>query len=220
MTGKGLSEALVVRLRSDILVGRFAPGEQLSEEVIARTHGVSRETVRASLQELVRVGLVEREPYCAATVARPCPDDLFDLLELRNGLEPLLTARFVQRATPEELEQFSLAQVRFDAAIVGGDQGQIERGRDGFYGALISGAGSWALAATIEREAARLQLLRIRLLGWDFERDRLRAGAEYRRAIAPIVRRRDPAAAERMCARHLREDSALTLRAMRQREAA
>jgi DNA-binding GntR family transcriptional regulator len=216
----GLSEALVARLRAEILSGAHAPGDQLSEEQIAREHDVSRETVRASLQELVRIGIVDREPYCAATVARPDPRDLEDLLDVRVALEPLLVGRFVQRATDAQLADFERAQARFDLAITQGDPLVIVRRRSAFYEALTEGAGSWALASTIERESARLTLLRTQLLGWPFEFERLRAGTLYRRNIWPMIKRRDAEGAFRACARHLREDSALTIRMARTRTAA
>lgn len=216
----GLSEALVARLRAEILTGRRAPGQPLSEEHIAREHDVSRETVRASLQELTRLGIVEREPYCPASVARPDVRDLEDLIDVRIALEPLLVGRFVQRATDDQLAGFDRVQRRFDLAIAQGDPMTIVRRRSAFYEALTEGAGSWALSSTIERESARLTLLRTQVLGWPFELERLAAGTMHRRNIWPMMSRRDVDGSMRTCTRHLHEDGALTIRMVRARSAA
>jgi DNA-binding LacI/PurR family transcriptional regulator len=52
---------LVFRLKSDILSGRFVPGQMLGTEVrLAAEAGISRSSVRLAIDDLVQEGLVER----------------------------------------------------------------------------------------------------------------------------------------------------------------
>lgn len=49
-------------IRNEILAGRLEAGEELTQEVLAETLGVSRMPVREALQTLVQEGFVERLP--------------------------------------------------------------------------------------------------------------------------------------------------------------
>ncbi len=80
-----LYRQLADALRSDIVEGRLAIGQQLpSEQALARQHGVGRPTVRQATEMLVRGGLVERRRG-AGTFVSAAPADL-DLLSLGGTL--------------------------------------------------------------------------------------------------------------------------------------
>lgn len=69
--GKGESayRALAGELREGILRKRFPEGRLPTEAELARSHGLSRQTVRRAFQELVAVGLVYRVPGRGTFVA-------------------------------------------------------------------------------------------------------------------------------------------------------
>jgi len=212
VTSEIVQHALVAMLRAEILAGRYGAGVRLVEKYLASHHSVSRETVRATVQELVRRGLLERERYHAPMVPPADRDEIIDLISLRMRIEPLLVARFVERATAAQMAQFDTAQREFDQALEIGDPIVVDYACQAFYDILIKGAASWALGSAVERENARLTLFRSQLLGWEFELARLRESAAHRRIIGPWMRRRDAKTAYRVCERHMVEDAAWTVR--------
>ena len=60
--GRPLYRRLLAQLRSDLASGRLRPGDLIPPELeIARSHGISRHTVRQAIVELAREGLLRRE---------------------------------------------------------------------------------------------------------------------------------------------------------------
>ena len=57
-------------LRSDILSGRFEPGDRLLEIQLAEQYSCGRAAIRSALVALTSEGLVEREANRGATVRR------------------------------------------------------------------------------------------------------------------------------------------------------
>src|SRR5262249_45043307 len=85
---RGVREQIVNRLRDDILSGRLAEGERLSEIRLARRFGVSRGPVRQALVQLALEGLVVARPNCGVRVAPSAPDSVRELvLPIRRTLE-------------------------------------------------------------------------------------------------------------------------------------
>ena len=56
-------DALVTTLRRQILEGAIPPGTHLAEVDLAASMGVSRQSIRSALAELVHVGILERAPH-------------------------------------------------------------------------------------------------------------------------------------------------------------
>lgn len=74
-------------IRAQILDGELRPGVQLAEESLVEALGVSRNTVRESLQILGHERLVEHRRHRGAFVRRLSRDELADLCGLRRALE-------------------------------------------------------------------------------------------------------------------------------------
>jgi len=94
MTGGSgtLRDAAVARLRTMIITGAFSPRERLTESRLIELLGVSRTTVRDTVQELVHEGLLTRDPYKGARVAELNADTVRQVAEARFPLE-LIGAR-------------------------------------------------------------------------------------------------------------------------------
>ena len=74
-------------LKSDVLAGRFNPGERLTEEHLARSLGVSRTPVREALHKLESEGLVKPLGSRGFSVARDSREEMEDLFDIRAALE-------------------------------------------------------------------------------------------------------------------------------------
>lgn len=102
---RALAVDIASRLRGAIMAGHFGPGEQLREEPIARSMGVSRGPVREALVRLEREGLVVIRRNRGAFVARLSAQDLEEVYTLRVAIETLATRQAAQHATPAQLAE-------------------------------------------------------------------------------------------------------------------
>jgi DNA-binding GntR family transcriptional regulator len=80
-------DALVHVLTREILDGELPPGARLIEIDLAEAHGVSRQSLRSALAELVHLGLLKREPHRGVRVPRLSDDELRDLWYVRELIE-------------------------------------------------------------------------------------------------------------------------------------
>lgn len=79
--------SLYETLRTDLLMGRYAPGSKLRMETLKETYGGSVNVLRENLVRLSAEGLVEAEDQKGFRVASLTPDRLRDLTRLRILLE-------------------------------------------------------------------------------------------------------------------------------------
>jgi DNA-binding GntR family transcriptional regulator len=112
-----LAEHVVRVLRDDILAGRLAPGERLTETAIMKRTGVSRTPVREGLRSLEAEGLiVSRRGRGSYITYRLSPDEAALIYECRLVLEPYLTRLAAERITKAELTALGAVLDRFSAA--------------------------------------------------------------------------------------------------------
>lgn len=102
---QSLAVSIAGRLREAILAGYFGPGEQLREEPLARSMGVSRGPVREALLRLEREGLVVVRRNRGAFVAQLSAQDLEEVYTFRLAIERLAVQRVVRVGTDEHLDQ-------------------------------------------------------------------------------------------------------------------
>ena len=80
-------DALVQSLRRQILEGAIVPGTRLAEVELAEAHGVSRQSMRSALAELVHTGILDRAPHRGVWVRVLTPPELRDLWSVRAMVE-------------------------------------------------------------------------------------------------------------------------------------
>ena len=89
-----LTEKIYQALRSDILSGAFKDNEELKENTLAKSYGVSRTPVREAIRQLALEGLVDTIPNRGAFVHNiHCKDavsythlDVYKRQRLNSGL--------------------------------------------------------------------------------------------------------------------------------------
>jgi DNA-binding GntR family transcriptional regulator len=82
-------EEVAMRIRRAVLAGELRPGQRITESRVAEALGVSRPTLRESLQQLIHEGLLIQVPYKGIHVAQPAPEELADIAEVRVALETM-----------------------------------------------------------------------------------------------------------------------------------
>ncbi len=135
-------------LRNAILTGDLAPGERLVTSALAERFGVSPTPLREALQRLAADRFVELTPQRGARVAPLSLDEMHDIYELREILEPLALRRSLSAVDGlwrnEVCEAYDglVTAIRADV----GDRLELERLHWRFHRALLSRCdSSWLL---------------------------------------------------------------------------
>jgi DNA-binding GntR family transcriptional regulator len=81
------TEHVLRALRSAIVDGRIAQGEQLREAQLARALGTGRSAVREALRQLVQEGIAQHEVHRGTFVRAISAEDVVDLYRAREAVE-------------------------------------------------------------------------------------------------------------------------------------
>lgn len=92
------------QLRQMAMNYKFRPGEPLNEVELAASFGVSRTPLREVLNRLVAEGLLDFVPRKGFSCKPLDTQRIFDLYEVRCGLEIMSVKLATERATDEELQ--------------------------------------------------------------------------------------------------------------------
>ncbi len=191
-------EAVYRHLKDLLLSGRFAPGERLSEPLLAQDLGVSRTPVREALMRLAEEGLVELVPGKGARVKAFTPEEVEEVYGVRALLEGEAAREAALRVTPWELAELSRMLRAIDEAPREDYPEQMRRDLE-FHRALVRLSGNRTLYRLYEDLLATLALARSALptLSQD------EATRREHRAILEALSRRDPEGARRAVEAHV-----------------
>ena len=119
-----LADDVAVRIRDAIFAGQLSPGEQISEEALARSLNVSRGPIREALSQLEHEGLIIIRDNRRRFVARLSREDLEEVYGLRTALELLAVREALRHAGPIELAEM---QAIVDKMMVDSDAGMTAK---------------------------------------------------------------------------------------------
>lgn len=180
------------RLRQQLMLGRFRPGQAMKLNDLATALGTSLQPVREAVRQLVAEKALEALPNRSARVPRAEPARLDDLQRVRIEIESLAAELAVERASPADIagleaivdaELRDLARADREASV---EQNLV------FHFALYRLSGSSVLPPIIE--SLWLQFgPHIRQAAEAFYADDGR-GSDHHRAIVAAMRARDVAA--------------------------
>jgi DNA-binding GntR family transcriptional regulator len=119
-------EEVVTRVRHALLTGELKPGQRIKEAPLAESLGVSRPTVRESLQQLVHEGALVQVPHKGIHVAAPTPEELLDVAEVRVSLETMAALRLAKDPQGAAMDEVRAALDRHLAAIESRDDVQTD----------------------------------------------------------------------------------------------
>lgn len=112
-----LRDQIEAEIRRAILVGRFRPGERLTEESLALSLGVSRTPVREALNSLGVHGVLEVRRPGGYHVPAFDERDLNDFIDVRLLLEPHAARCAATSRDPALLDALRTALTRQDALL-------------------------------------------------------------------------------------------------------
>lgn len=196
MNGSDQTSKQYVRLRTDILAGKFAQPAVLLETTLSATYGVSRTPIREALNLLVHEGLLERAPR-GFRVRSGTAEDVVEIYAARIALESEAAASAAARRT--DLDLARLEQVHRECCS-GTDPDATRAANFEFHQVLWAAAHNATITALLERLTTQLRIYdsgppsnygepdvldaeHESILGALRERDEDRARAEMRRHL-------------------------------------
>ena len=100
-----IADQIFEQLEHDILSGKYARGEMLSELRLSNELGVSRTPIREAIRRLEQENILE-ESGRGTIVVGITRDDLMDMYDIRLDVESQAARRAAERVTDAELQQF------------------------------------------------------------------------------------------------------------------
>ncbi|MBU2234398.1 MAG: GntR family transcriptional regulator [Proteobacteria bacterium] len=190
-------------LKSNILSGRFVPGERLAEEHLAKELGVSRTPVREALHKLEQDGLIEPLESRGFCIPKDSEEEIEDLFELRTVLEGYTLKIICERITDEQIgrleeiidkAEVSLRRKRIDEVF----QWNTEF-HDILYGMVADKRRFYNLIVNIRKYVLRYRKDTLQYLG------AAKRTIDGHRQILLALKLKDPDLCERVMRAHIRE---------------
>jgi len=108
-------------LEDAIVNGRFAPGDKLDTEALAKEFACSRTPLREALQQLEMSGLVSIAPKRGTFVTQLDVTQLAERFEVMSEIEGICAGLAARRITPDELDQLTRAHEACNLQYEAGD---------------------------------------------------------------------------------------------------
>lgn len=188
-------------LRMEIIAGDIPLGGWLRMTAIAEKFGVSVQPVREALQQLEGEGLIEMIPNHGARVREIDRKRLVYSHEIGEALESFLARQFAEEASLSSLKKLEALQVEHDAAIAVMDWARIDAANHAFHRLINTHGGNIEAADLIARYYGLSESL-MNKRGRDAAFAH-RVQSEHH-ALLDAFRRRDPDAAAKINAAHVR----------------
>ncbi|MBX3502284.1 MAG: GntR family transcriptional regulator [Alphaproteobacteria bacterium] len=133
------AESIRRSLADEIITGRLAPGTRLDEVGTAERFAVSRTPVREALNQLVGIGLAQRQGR-GLVVAQLAPAMVTEAFELMADLEALCAHYAAQRMTPVERRLLAQIHERAGEAMRHGVREDYDALNTEFHAAIYRGS--------------------------------------------------------------------------------
>lgn len=96
---------ILSKLMDWIMDGKLKMGEKLNTEELARQLGVSRMPIREALSGLEKMGLAESVPYVGMRLVSLTQEDVLQIYQMRQALEPLVAKKSCDNITEEYIAE-------------------------------------------------------------------------------------------------------------------
>ena len=197
-------------IRSAILDGLYAPGDELPEVALAEELGLSRTPVREALLALQATGLVETTRGRTARVRERSLDELMDAYEIRAEVEAYTARRAARSITDEEIAELWASCERFAAHVPDEDRKPLIQENLVFHDG-IHRASRNRRAPEIIRALLEMPLLYASYTWYSLERRRV--SEEHHRAITRALEAHDGDRAGALMREHVLEAGRAALEA-------
>ena len=203
------------QIRHEIRNGAFLPMTRLpSERRLAETYGVARGTIRESLSQLEKEGLVEVRPGSGTYVRGEEPDEAvhsvienarpLELIDARFALEPHMCRLAVLHASRRDLETAEAFLEKMEASVNDPDAFADTDNKFHTFLAEITG-NSLLMWFVSQMKSVRNQEQWSHMRNITLDPKTIEIYNQHHRAIVEAIRKRDPEKAANAMKKHLEE---------------
>jgi DNA-binding GntR family transcriptional regulator len=189
-----LREQVYQQIRTELMSGRFAPGQKLTIRGLAAEVGTSLTPVREALYRLSAEGAFDGQANRSVRVPVLTGEQIRELRDIRMAVEGLAVSRAAPRITAAELRDIRRVAARLKASRAKGDFGDDMANIFAFHQAVYRASGMPALTQMIEtlwlRTGPYLRLLYPEYIASVPERR-----GDWRERLCAALERHDAAAA-------------------------
>ncbi len=184
-------------ITEQILTGKLAPGDRLTEEEVARQLGVSRTPVREAMKSLAKDELVELLPRKGMYVKKLELQDVVEIYDIRAVLEELAVTLATLRIPKAIIKELRIEAEKSRQEIISGhNEGSHAFDRE-FHYCIAEHSGNKRLAATIESLGNMVNFFRTTVIARE-DKQIKQALEEHIQIIEALEKRDVTAAAEAM----------------------
>lgn len=145
MPRRSTAEIIADQLRSAIMYGSLAPGDQLGETDLAGRLGVSRGPLREAMQRLVQEGLLRSERHRGLFVAELTAADVHDIYIARLAVERAACEQIMRGNRGEALVRLTAALNELVRVAESADRVAMSDADQAFHQTLVSCSGNGRL---------------------------------------------------------------------------
>ena len=143
-----LADCVFERLENDILGGKYAYGEVLTEAKLSDELGVSRTPIREAIRRLEQENIL-RDSGKGMVVQGITPADVADILDIRLRIEGEAARRAAEHMTPEQKQALMEAVELQEFYVSKRDAERIQTQDHHFHEGIYAGCGSITLQSTL-----------------------------------------------------------------------
>ncbi len=203
-----LGDTVYQTLAEAIASGQLPEGTKLYEDEIAKQMGVSRTPVREAFRQLAKTGLVDADLYRTPVVRRLTRQDIDEIYQLRESLEPLALRLALQNPDTAWLDDLEVRQRAIEEQCARGavDVAASVHHNDAFHRSFVTASRHQRLAEIME--PLWVQVLRLSFLSHRVARmptGRLPLAVAEHRAILDAIRKGDGDRGETLLRQHVRQ---------------
>ena len=185
-----------------ILDGRYSPGDQIKESLLAKELGISRAPVREALKELIAYGIIDYKPQVGNFIALVSPKQIADAYTTRGILEGYAIMATRDQFSEDDFEELKSLVDRMGKAAKRGNKKMVVQVGDEFHHLLVSKNNNVQLAEYMNRLSLKLHVMFFK--HWSDLYSPAEIGDRHMRIVTSLMSG-DPAGIERTVREHYSE---------------
>ncbi len=195
-----LADCVFERLENDILSGKYAYGEILTETRLCEEMGVSRTPIREAIRRLQQENIL-REIGKGMVVNGITKEDILDILDIRARIEGIAARRAAENMSEEQKKALVNAVDLQEFYVSKSDPDHVQQQDHEFHEIIYAGCGSITLQNTLvplHKKAQKFRRASVEKI------TRATASTEEHRRICQAILDGDAEAAEAAMNEHIR----------------
>ncbi|MCA9008730.1 MAG: GntR family transcriptional regulator [Planctomycetales bacterium] len=214
-------------LRSRLIAGEFQPGSRIRYGPVGQELGISATPVREAMGLLANEGFVELVPQLGAVVRTISRNEIIELYEMREAIEPYAAAKAAERASESQIgaigralnrmEMLSRKVAKSKSKFAGKrETAEFEKADLGFHMLVIDATGNQTMLRSSESSNALVRVFATERHSYDA--DIMKSTCDDHAMIWKAIGAGQPDAARDAMQRHIAAGLQLTLNAIESRE--